>query len=97
MHKNSRMATLLFAIIVALYLNPGSTVVKAADEIVLGASLAKTGPYSTSARTSETAIDIAVEEINSSGGINGKKIKLVKFDTGGDPKQAQVAVKRFAV
>ena len=67
-----------------------------AGEIVLGASMAKTGPYSTTARTSETAIDIAVQEINATGGINGMKIKLVKFDTGGDPKQAQVAVKRFA-
>lgn len=67
-----------------------------AGEIVIGASMAKTGPYSTTARTSETAIDIAVQEINSSGGINGMKIKLVKFDTGGDPKQAQLAVKRFA-
>ena len=67
-----------------------------AGEIILGASMAKTGPYSTTARTSETAIDIAVEEINSSGGINGMKIRLVKFDTGGDPKQAQLAVKRFA-
>jgi branched-chain amino acid transport system substrate-binding protein len=74
----------------------GATGAQAADQIVLGASLAKTGPYSTTARTSETAIDLAVAEINKAGGINGKQIKLIKFDTGGDPKQAQVAVKRFA-
>ena len=67
-----------------------------AGEIILGASMAKTGPYSTTARTSETAVDIAVQEINASGGINGMKIKLVKFDTGGDPKQARVAVQKFA-
>ena len=68
----------------------------AADEIVIGATLAKTGRYATSARTTETAIDIAVGEINAAGGINGKQIKLVKFDTNGDPKQAQVAVRSFA-
>jgi branched-chain amino acid transport system substrate-binding protein len=73
-----------------------TSAVQAANEIILGATLAKTGPYSTTARTSETAIDLAVEEINKAGGINGMKIKLIKFDTGGDPKQAQVAVKRFA-
>ena len=67
-----------------------------ARDIILGASMAKTGPYATTARTSETAIDIAVSEINAAGGINGMKIKLIKFDTGGDPKQAQIAVKRFA-
>lgn len=73
-----------------------SSSVPAADEIVIGATLAKTGRYATSARTTETAIDIAVEEINAAGGINGKKIRLVKFDTNGDPKQAQVAVRSFA-
>ena len=59
---------------------------RAANEIVIGATLAKTGRYSTSARTTETSIDIAVEEINAAGGINGMPIKLLKFDTGGDPK-----------
>lgn len=69
---------------------------QAADEIVIGASLAKTGRYATSARTTETAIDIAVEEVNAAGGVNGKTLRVVKFDTGGDPKQAQVAVRQFA-
>lgn len=68
----------------------------AADEIVIGATLAKTGRYATSARTTETAIDIAVAEINAAGGINGKQIRIEKFDTNGDPKQAQVAVRKFA-
>lgn len=73
-----------------------ATSIQAADEIVIGATLAKTGRYATSARTTETAIDIAVEEINADGGINGKQVKLAKFDTNGDPKQAQVAVRSFA-
>lgn len=67
-----------------------------AQEIVIGASMAKTGRYATLARATETAIDIAVQEINEAGGVNGKKIKLIKFDTGGDPKQAVAAVRRFA-
>jgi branched-chain amino acid transport system substrate-binding protein len=67
-----------------------------AHDIVIGASMAKTGRYATLARATETAIDIAVEEINAAGGVNGHPIKLVKFDTGGDPKQAVAAVRRFA-
>lgn len=67
-----------------------------AHEIVIGASLAKTGRYATLARATETSIDIAVEEINAKGGVNGHPIRLVKFDTGGDPKQAVAAVRRFA-
>ena len=79
-----------------LALSCTATIVQASDEIIIGATLAKTGRYATSARTTETAIDIAVAEINAAGGVNGKPIKLVKFDTGGDPKQAQVAVRSFA-
>lgn len=70
--------------------------VSAADEIVIGASLGRTGRYATISNTTETSIDIAVREINAAGGINGKKVRVVKFDTAGDPKQAVVAVRKFA-
>src|SRR4029079_926429 len=39
--------------------------------------------------------DIAVDEINAKGGIGGKKIKLIKFDSGSDPKQAANGVQKF--
>ena len=68
----------------------------AADEIVIGLSYGRTGIYSTINKTTEVAVDIAVEEINAAGGINGKKVRIVKFDTAGDPKQAVVAVRKFA-
>ena len=67
-----------------------------ANEIVLGLSFGKTGLYSTTNKTTEIAVDIAVAEINAAGGVNGKKIRIVKFDTAGDPKQAVVAVRKFA-
>lgn len=67
-----------------------------ADDLVIGFSMAKTGPYVSLANTNEIAVDLAVDEINAKGGIGGNKIKLVKFDTGGDPKQAALAVKQFA-
>jgi branched-chain amino acid transport system substrate-binding protein len=66
-----------------------------AQDLVLGFSMAKTGPYVSLANTNEVAVDLAVDEINAKGGVNGKKIKLVKFDTGGDPKQAALAVRQF--
>lgn len=74
------------------FLNPAI----AADEIVLGLSMGKTGIYSTINKTTEVAVDIAVEEINAAGGINGKKLRVVKFDTAGDPKQAVAAVRKFS-
>jgi len=67
-----------------------------AQDLIIGFSMAKTGPYVSLANPNEIAVDLAVEEINGRGGINGKKIKLVKFDTGGDPKQAALATRQFA-
>ena len=67
----------------------------AAQDFVLGLSYPKTGRYSTISAT-EVAVDIAVAEINAAGGVNGHKIRLDKFDTASDAKNAQIAVQRFA-
>ena len=71
-------------------------VAKAADQVVIGLSMVKTGFLKTPGEATETAVDIAVSEINASGGINGKQIKLVKYDTGSQAKQAVVATQKFA-
>ncbi|HUT48953.1 MAG TPA: ABC transporter substrate-binding protein [Alphaproteobacteria bacterium] len=72
------------------------TLEASARELVIGLSYGKTGRYSSIGKTTEAAVDIAVREINAKGGVNGMKIKLVKFDTAGDPRQAVVAVRKFA-
>ncbi len=74
----------------------GQTPAFAQNEIVIGLSFGRTGLYSTINKTTEVAVDIATAEINAAGGINGKKVRIVKFDTAGDPKQAVVAVRKFA-
>ncbi|MEO7403669.1 MAG: ABC transporter substrate-binding protein, partial [Burkholderiales bacterium] len=68
----------------------------AAQEIVLGLTHAKTGRYASVGAPTEIAVDIAVAEINAAGGVNGRKIRVEKFDTGSEAKNAQVAVQRFA-
>jgi branched-chain amino acid transport system substrate-binding protein len=65
-------------------------------DIVLGLSMVKSGPLKSPGEATETAVDIAVAEINAAGGIAGKPIRLVKFDTGSDPRQAATAVQKFA-
>jgi branched-chain amino acid transport system substrate-binding protein len=65
------------------------------QELVLGLSHAKTGRYASVGVGTEIAVDIAVAEINAAGGVNGKKIRVEKFDTGGEAKNAQVAVQKF--
>jgi branched-chain amino acid transport system substrate-binding protein len=68
----------------------------AAQELVLGYVMAKSGPFTSTGLSSEVAVDLAVREINATGGVNGKKLRVVKFDTGGKPEQAVVAIRRFA-
>ncbi len=74
----------------------GTMPASADQEIIIGLSFGRTGLYSTINKTTEIAVDIATEEINAAGGIGGKKVRVVKFDTAGDPKQAVVAVRKFA-
>jgi len=66
------------------------------QELVLGLTHAKTGRYSGVGVGTEIAVDIAVAEINAAGGINGRKLRVEKFDTGSDAKNAQVAAQKFA-
>lgn len=68
----------------------------AAQDIVIGLNMVKSGFMKTIGEATETAVDIAVGEINAKGGINGKKIKLIKFDTGSDPKQAAIGTQKLA-
>lgn len=65
-------------------------------EIVMGLTMVKSGPLKTPGEATETSVDIAVEEINAAGGINGMPIRLLKFDTGSDPRQAATATQKFA-
>lgn len=67
-----------------------------AQDIVIGLNTVMSGVLKTVGETTVTAVDIAVDEINAKGGINGKKIKLIKFDSGSDPKQAATGVQKFA-
>lgn len=67
-----------------------------ADEILLGYLPALAGPFATLSRTDEIAAQIAVDEINAAGGINGKKLRIISFDTGGKPDQAVVGLRKLA-
>ena len=58
--------------------------------IVVGAGVLK-GP----GEPSIAAVDIAVEKINAAGGVNGKKIEIIRFDTGSDAKQASVGARKL--
>ena len=67
-----------------------------AQELVLGYLPSLAGPFATLSRTNELAAQLAVDEINNAGGINGKKLRIISFDTGGKPDQAVVGLRKLA-
>jgi branched-chain amino acid transport system substrate-binding protein len=68
----------------------------ASQEILLGNLPSSAGPWATYSRTNNIAAQMAVDEINAAGGINGKKVRIVSFDTAGKPDQAVVGVRKLA-
>src|SRR3979490_3098481 len=67
-----------------------------AQELLLGYLPALAGPFATLSRTNEIAAQIAVDEINAAGGINGKKLQIISFDTAGKPDQEVVGLRKLA-
>jgi branched-chain amino acid transport system substrate-binding protein len=67
-----------------------------ADELTIGYLAANTGPFSALAKRNAVAIEIAIDDFNAKGGVNGKKLALTSFDTGGKPDLAAAGVTHFA-
>ena len=67
----------------------------AAETIKIGNIVATSGALKGPGEPTVVAADIAVEEINAAGGINGKQVELLRFETGSDPKQASVGARKL--
>jgi branched-chain amino acid transport system substrate-binding protein len=66
------------------------------QEILLGYLPSAAGPYATFSKTNEISAQIAIDEINAGGGIAGKKVRIISFDTAGKPDQAVVGLRKLA-
>jgi len=61
-----------------------ASIAPAADEYRIGAIFASTGGASTLGLPEKNTAEMLVEELNAAGGINGKPVKLIFYDTEGD-------------
>lgn len=86
----------LTSILAAATLSLLASAAWAQDTIKIGNIVVTAGPLKGPGEPTLTAVDIAVEQINAAGGINGKPIEIVRFDTGSDPKQASVGTRKLA-
>jgi branched-chain amino acid transport system substrate-binding protein len=63
--------------------------------VYFGVSAAQTGQYAQYGQQFKEAFDLAVDEVNANGGINGKKVALKYEDSQSDPKQSVAVAQKF--
>src|SRR5712691_1610977 len=91
--RSSMKLGLTSVILVGATLGAGTA---GAQDILLGYLPSAAGPFATFSKTNEIAAQIAIDEINAAGGVAGKKLKVVAFDTAGKPDQAVVGLRKLA-
>lgn len=65
------------------------------DTIKIGANLELSGEVASYGQSISEGMELAIEEINASGGVDGKKIKVVKVDNKSDNAEAASAATRL--
>ncbi|MDS4040547.1 MAG: ABC transporter substrate-binding protein [Candidatus Competibacter sp.] len=73
----------------------GVNVAQAASSIKIGSFLTVTGPASFLGDPELKTLQMYVEDINAKGGVGGRPLELVHYDTGGNAKDAVNFVKRL--
>lgn len=68
--------------------------VRAEEEVMVAAILAKTGEAAADNLELFEAVRFAVEEVNGAGGVHGRKIKLVEYDNHSTPIQSRLAARK---
>lgn len=82
----------LLALACLFWLTPSAG---AQETIKIGHYGSLTGSEATFGQSTSNGIKLAIAEVNAAGGINGKKIELVEYDTKGDAKEAGAVVTRL--
>ena len=74
----------------------GISVAAAQETLKIGHIIVTSGPLKGPGEPSIAAVDLAVAKINGSGGVNGKMIEIIRFDSASDPKQASLGARKLA-
>lgn len=97
--KNFLLAfSLIFSIFFTSCVQKGENVngtSSSGDTIKVGVYVDLTGQTSSFGQSTKNGIELAVEEINAAGGVNGKKIQLVVEDDQGRTEQAKTVVEKL--
>jgi len=85
----------VFVLLSATFLMTSGCNKSSNDEILIGQFGSLTGTEATFVISSDNGLKLAVEEINSTGGVLGKKIKLITYDDQGKPSEAATVVQKL--
>jgi len=72
-----------------------ATATQAQAPIRVGAFLAVTGPAAFLGDPEQKTLELYVERLNAAGGVLGRKLELVAYDSGGDAEKARTYTKRL--
>jgi branched-chain amino acid transport system substrate-binding protein len=86
----------VFLLLITLIIGMGSDATAQKEDINLGVVMATTGRFALAEASLLNGTKMAIEEINSAGGINGRKIKMIFEDTGSELAGAVNAFNRVA-
>jgi branched-chain amino acid transport system substrate-binding protein len=83
--------------LISMFCIPGlmTTKVSAGDTVKVGIVLPLTGSQARFGEIEKKSFNLALDEINASGGINGEKLQLVMEDDAGRPEDGRSAVQRL--
>src|SRR5258706_2753203 len=95
MNKSIVIAAFGLALGVAAPLALAQTQGVSKTEIVIGTEQDLSGPIVAFSKQLKNAMEMRVEEINASGGIHGRKLRLIIEDNGYDPKKAVLATQKL--
>jgi branched-chain amino acid transport system substrate-binding protein len=73
----------------------GSTAAGAGDKFVIGYTATLTGEFASYGLQMRQGVDLAVDEINAKGGINGKQVSIESVDDVGKPANGPVVAQKF--
>lgn len=69
---------------------------EAAPPIAIGLITDLTGPFVAFGKDIRTATQLAIDEVNGDGGVNGSMLEVTLIDTGGQPDQAVIGYRELA-
>ena len=95
--KKTFTLVLCTMLLVALFVGCTDTAPKTTDSdtIKIGVNYELSGEVATYGQSSVEGIELAVEQLNAAGGINGKEIQLIKYDNKSEPSEATALGKRL--